>query len=146
MDNSFTYIIRSSNKELSGDNTNNCTIRLGGLPQKYRWFEATVSALHISTNNAVFTTSTFELRADGLALCDGYDTNNNTLRSVAFASFNNTYPQGDYKFKFENTNGRSVRFQLYDDAGALLTSNYNSGGVTNYNRPWILILNLVGVE
>jgi hypothetical protein len=146
MDNTFTYVIRSAQKEISTDNTNNCTIRLGGLPQKYRWFEATVSALHVSTNNAVFTTSTFELRTDGLNIINGYDTFHNILNTVGFASLNNTYPQGAYKFKFENTNGKSIRFQLFDDANALLTSNYNSAGVGNFNRSWILILNLVGVE
>ena len=146
MDNTFTYIIRSAQKELSTQNTNDCTIRIGGLPQKYRWFEATVSALHVSTNNTVFTTATFELRTDGLNLINGYDTYRNMLNSVAFASLNSTYPQGPYKFKFENSNGKSIRFQLYDDNGALLTSNYNSVGVANFNRSWILVLNLVGVE
>ena len=33
-DNAFTYVIRSVNKENAIDNTNNCSIRLHGLPQK----------------------------------------------------------------------------------------------------------------
>ena len=56
--NAFTYIIRSVNKENAIDYTNNCSIRLHGLPQKYKYFDCTVSALHVSTNASNFTTST----------------------------------------------------------------------------------------
>jgi len=127
MDNdSFTYIIRSKDKESSADNTNNCTVKLTGLPQHYRYFDCTVSALHVSTISGVFTTSTFELRADVLEIVNGRDTNNYALRTVAFASYNNTYPQGPYKFRCSNFNNRSVRFQLYDDTNALLKYSNNS--------------------
>ena len=145
--NKFTFVIRSANKEFTTDNTNSCTIRLNGLPQKYKYFDCEVSALHISTQNGVFTTSTFELRVDGgMDIINGRDTQNNMLHSLAFASFNNTYPQGQYTFRTDNFNGRSIKFQLYDDNNVLLTSNYNNTGVANFNRSWILILNMVGIE
>jgi hypothetical protein len=138
----FMYVIRSSSKELSTQTTNNCTIRLNGLPQQYRYFEATLEALHIQTQGATLgNTSIVELRADGLNFINGEDTFRNTLRTVGFASLNNTYPQSDYKFRFENTNGKTVSFQLYNDSGNLLQ---NSG--SDYNLPWIVILKLVGVE
>ena len=60
----ITFVIRSANKEFTTDNTNSCTKRLNGLPQKYKYFDCTVSALHVSTNASNFTTSTFELKAD----------------------------------------------------------------------------------
>jgi len=138
----FMYVIRSSSKEISTQTTNNCTIRLNGLPQQYRYFEATLEALHIQTQEATLgNTSIVELRTDGLNFINGKDTFRNTLRTVGFASLNNTYPQSDYKFRFENTNGKTVSFQLYNDSGNLLQ---NSG--SDYNLPWIVILKLVGVE
>jgi hypothetical protein len=141
----FMFLIRSSSKELSTQTTNNCTIRLNGLPQQYRLFDATLEALHINTTlttlNNLGNTSTVELRTDGLNFVNGMDTKNNNLRTVGFASLNQTFPQSEYKFRFENANGKSVSFQLYNDAGGLLQ---NSG--SDYNLPWILILKLQGVE
>jgi hypothetical protein len=140
MDNSFTFIIRSAQKEFSTSNTNDCSIRLQGLPQKYRFFEATVSALHVATHGATIATSTFELRADGLNLVNGVDTYRNILSTVAFATFdNNTFNQSPYKFHFENFNGKSVRFSLYQDNNTLLQN-----GGSNYNLDWVLVLNLKG--
>ena len=126
MDNTFTYVIRSKDKESTTENTNNCSIKLQGLPQKYKYFDCTVSALHISTISGTFTTSTFELRADVLDIVNGRDTTNYALRSVGFASYNNTYPQGPYTFRCSNFNNRSVRFQLYDDTNNLLKYQNNS--------------------
>ena len=87
----FTYIVRSINKEVSGDNTNNCTIRLMGLPQQYTRFKASVVGFYVSTNSLGFSSqvsgtnyasglklisnSLFELRADSLACGGIYDTN-----------------------------------------------------------------------
>jgi hypothetical protein len=144
MNKNFTYIIRSKDREVQADNTNNCTIKLYGLPNQYKYFTCEVAALHVSTtgnNGAGMTTSTFELRADGLNIENGWDTNNKRNTSVAFASFNNTYPQGTYTFTTDNFNGRSVRFQLLGDNNALLTN-----GAGQYNSPWILALNLTGIE
>jgi hypothetical protein len=144
MNKNFTYIIRSKDREVQADNTNSCTIKLYGLPQQYRYFNCEVSALHVSTTGlANFTTSTFELRADGIDIENGWDTNNKRNTSVGFASFNNTYPQGSYTFTCANFNGRSVRFQLYGDNNALLTTN---NGANQYNAPWFLILNMTGIE
>ena len=126
MNNTFTYIIRSKDKEYAVDKTNNCTMRLHDLPQQYKYFDCTVSALHISTISGTFLTSTFDLRAtEGIEIVNGRDTTNSTLRTVALASYNNTYPQGEYTFRCNNFNGRSVRFQLYDDNNSLLQYAYN---------------------
>ena len=145
MDNTFTYIIRSSNKEVTSDNTSSCTIHLSGLPSQYKYFDCTVSALHVSTISGVFTTSTFELRADTMDIINGKDSTGGQLKTVALASFNNTYPQGPFTFRCGNFNGRSVRFTLNDETGVQLTSNFNGGGVASYNKPWLLVLNMVGV-
>jgi hypothetical protein len=142
MNNNFTYIIRSKDREVQADNTNSCTIKLYGLPQQYRYFKCDVSALHVSTQGLNgFTTSTFELRADGIDIENGWDTNNKRNASVGFASFNNTYPQSTYTFTCGNFNGRTVTFKLYGDTNALLTT-----GAGQYNSPWILILNMTGIE
>ena len=145
MDNQFTYIIRSSSKQDSTDNSSNCTIRLSGLPSQYKYFDCTVSALHVSTISGVFTTSTFELKADTLDILNGKDSKGGSLSSVAFASYNNTYPQGPYTFRCGNFNGRTIRFTLCDELGGQLQSNFNGAGVNVYNKPWVLILNMVGV-
>ena len=144
MNKNFSYIIRSKDREVAGDNTNNSTIKLYGLPQQYKYFTCEVSALHVSTNGvANMGTSTIELRADGLNIENGWDTNNKRNTSVAFASFNNTYPQGTYTFTTDNFNGRTVRFQLYNDTNTLLTIN---NGANQCNSPWILVLNMTGIE
>ena len=145
MENTFTYVIRSMSKEVPGDNTNNCTMRLSGLPSQYKYFDCSVSALHVSTISGVFTTGTIEVRADVLDIVNGRDSKGTTLNTIAFASLNNTYPQGAYTFRCSNFNGRSIRFQLYDEQNVLLTSNYKTNGVLDFNRPWILILKMVGV-
>ena len=142
----FTYIIRSNNKEDFTENSNNCTIKLNGLPQQYRYFKCDVSALYITTAGEVFTTSLIELRAEGMDMVNGWDTNNFRNETVGFATLNNTYPQDAHSFVCGNFNGRSVRFQLYDEDNELLTSNLNGVGIGDYDSPWVLVLKMTGIE
>jgi hypothetical protein len=161
---SFSYIIRSANKEFATDKTNNCTIRLMGLPQQYKRFRASVVALYVSTNNLgigsgniagqtyavntqVLLNSIYELRADSLAIGGIYDTNR-TYNTIGFTTNNNTFPQSEYYFEMENANGRSVRFQLYDENNVLLqTSQSDSLNTkTAFNNNWTLVLRLEGIE
>ena len=161
---SFTYIIRSANKETTGDNTNNCTIRLMGLPQQYKRFRASVSALYVSTNSLgigsgnvagitytpgtqVLLNSIYELRADSLA-SGGISDTNRTYSTIAFTTNNNTFPQSEYFFEMENVNGRSVRFQLYDENNVLLQTSLSQTLTTKtaFNNNWILVLDLTGIE
>jgi hypothetical protein len=154
METSFTYIIRSNQKENDADITSNCSIRLGGLPQQYRYFDASVAGFYVDVKAMNFlTTATLnvvELRAEGLNIVNGYDTQNNTLKTIAFASvqystptvpYGQSVPMPNYKFKFENCNGKSINFTLLDDTGALLKSTTNS---VAYDKSWILVLNLKG--
>ena len=159
----FTYIIRSINKEISTENTNNCSIRLMGLPQQYKRYKASVVSFYVSTNSLGFATqvsgtnyatglkllsnSIFELRADSLASGGIYDTNK-TYNTVAFTTNNNSYPQWEHSFELENVNGRSVRFQLYDESNALLTTKLANTPYTveQFNQNWILVLSLEGIE
>ena len=161
---SFTYIIRSANKETAADNTNNCTIRLMGLPQQYKRFKASVVALYVSTNNLgigsgniagqayaagtqVLLNSIYELRADVLAIGGIYDTNK-TYSTIGFTTNNNTFPQSEYYFEMENVNGRSVRFQLFDENNVLLQTSLSQTLTTKtaFNNNWTLVLRLEGIE
>jgi hypothetical protein len=160
---SFTYIIRSANREYATDKTNNCTIRLMGLPQQYKKFKASVVALYVSTNSLgigssniagqayanntpYLVNSVYELRADSLTTGGIYDTNK-TYSTIAFTTNNNSFPQSEYFFEMENVNGRSVRFQLLDENNILLTTTDSTTfAKTQYNNNWILVLNLVGIE
>jgi hypothetical protein len=49
MNQNFTYIIRSNDREEPIDDSNNCTIQLNGLPQQYRHFKCDVIALYLTT-------------------------------------------------------------------------------------------------
>ena len=146
MNKNFTYIIRSNDREDPLDDSNNCTIKLYGLPQQYRYFKCDVTALYITTVNEVFTTSLIDLRADGIDIMNGWDTNNKRNATVGFATLNNTYPQSSHTFTCGNFNGRTVTFKLYDDDNLILTSNLAGNGVANYDNPWVLVLNMTGIE
>ena len=160
----FTYIIRSVNKENASDNTNNCTIRLMGLPQQYKRFQASVVGFYVSNNGLVLGSSTisgqlyvsntqvllnsiYELRADSLATGGIYDTNK-TYNTIAFATNNNCYPQWQHSFEMENVNGRSVKFQLYDETNTLLKTalSQTPATKTDFNQNWVLVLLLEGIE
>ena len=147
MNKNFTYIIRSNDKEDPADTTNHCTIKLYGLPQQYRYFKCDVTALYITTAGEAFTTSMIDLRADGIDIVNGWDTKNKRNASVGFATLNNTYAQSaPHTFTCGNFNGRTVTFQLFDDDNQFLTSNFNGVGVGDFNGPWVLILNMTGIE
>lgn len=147
MNKNFTYIIRSKDRELLTENTNDCTIKLYGLPNQYKYFKCEVNALYISTVNEVFTNSLFDLRADGIDIVNGWDTNNKRNMSVGFATLNNTYSQsGQHTFTCSNFNGRTVSFHLFNENNVLLTSDLNNAGVAPYNSQWILVLNMTGIE
>lgn len=147
MNKNFTYIIRSNDRENPAENTNDCTIKLYGLPQQYRYFNCDVIALYISTVNEVFTTSLIDLRADGIDIVNGWDTNNKRNATVGFTTLNNTYTQAaPHTFTCGNFNGRTVQFRLFEDDNVLLTSNFNAAGIANYDSPWVLVLNMTGIE
>ena len=147
MNKNFTYIIRSNDREDPNENTNSCTIKLYGLPQQYRYFKCDVTALYITTDNQVFTTSLIDLRADGIDIVNGWDTKNKRNASVGFATLNNTYAQSaPHTFTCGNFNGRTVTFQLFDDDNQFLTSDLNAAGIANYDSPWVLVLNMTGIE
>ena len=147
MNKNFTYIIRSNDREDLDENTNNCTIKLYGLPQQYRYFKCDVIALYITNVNEVFTTSLIDLRADGIDIMNGWDTKNKRNATVGFATLNNTYPQAaPHTFTCSNFNGRTVSFKLYDDENQLLESDFNAFGVMPYNKAWVLVLNMTGIE
>ena len=147
MNQNFTYIIRSNDREDPAETTNSCTIKLYGLPQQYRYFKCDVTALYITTAGEAFTTSMIDLRADGIDIVNGWDTKNKRNASVGFATLNNTYAQSaPHTFTCGNFNGRTVTFQLFDDDNQFLTSNFNGAGVGDFNGPWVLILNMTGIE
>ena len=149
MNKNFTYIIRSNDREDLAEDSNNCTIKLHGLPQQYRYFKCDVIGLYLHTHLEVFTCSHAELRADnGIDIMNGWDTNNKRNATVGFTSLNNTYSQNaPHTFTCGNFNGRSVSFKLYcGDENELLQSDFNNLGVNDYTSPWTLVLNMTGIE
>ena len=147
MNQNFTYIIRSKDRENPTDNSNSCTIKLYGLPQQYRYFKCDVNALYIETDDHEFLNSIVELRADGIDILNGWDTNNKRNATVGFTTLNNTYSQSTpHTFTCSNFNGRSVTFNLYDEGNLPLFSSYNAGLSDDYNGQWILVLNMTGIE
>jgi hypothetical protein len=145
MDDSFTYIIRSNNKENAADTTNNCSIRLGNLPQMYIEFDCEVIAFYISEYQQVFTTTLIDLRSNDLVINNGADTQNKSLKTMALLSLGNSNPFSSFHFRCENFNNKSVHFQLYDQDNVLLRSNLNAAGIANYNASWTLVLKMTGV-
>jgi hypothetical protein len=146
MSDSFTYIIRSNNRENSAvDNTNNCSIKLGGLPQMYKEFDCEVVVFCISEVGQVFTSTLVELRSSDLNINNGGDTQNKSLKTVALLTLGNSYPSSSFNFRCENFNNKLVHFQLYDDVNNLLTSDLYASGVDNYDDSWILVLKMTGV-
>jgi hypothetical protein len=145
MENSFTYIIRSNNRENLADNTNNCSIKLGGLPQMYKEFDCEVIAFYISEVDEVFNTTLIDLRATELTITNGWDTQNKSLKTIGLLSLGNSYPFSSFRFRCENFNNKLVNFKLYDDGNNLLTSNFFNVGYDDYNSPWTLVLKMTGV-
>jgi hypothetical protein len=131
---SFTYIIRSNDKEILIENTSSCHLRLVGLPQQYKYFECEVVQFYVNLTEIV------ELRADSsLGFQNGVDSKG-TFKTCAFLNGNST-SQGQFKFIVDNFNGRFVKFELYDLNKILVNSDGSS-----FNLPWILVLNMRGIE
>jgi hypothetical protein len=145
MADSFTYIIRSNNKERVTDNTNNCSIRLGGLPQMYKEFDCEVIGFYITEVDEVFFTTFIELKSNDLSIKNGWDTQNKSLKTVGILSLGNSYPSSSFHFRCENFNNKLVNFQLYDELNTLLQSNYLAAGEGDYNGSWTLVLKMTGV-
>jgi len=153
MSESFNYIIRSTNKTLSTDGHNNCSIRLS-CPSLYKYYECEVVGFYLSflgdltsdTNTNFYTTGFIELRADNFDFVDfGNDTGNKKM--IAIQSTTNFYHTKPTKFKVANFNGVTINFSLIGDDGTPLTYLERTPGLDleyEYNKPWILILNMKG--
>jgi hypothetical protein len=77
---SFTYIIRSNNRENKDEDTASCHIRLQGLPQNFKYFECEVVRFYVSID----LNELIELRADSaLGFQNSVDTNNG-FKTCAF--------------------------------------------------------------
>ena len=136
----FTYIIRSNTA--SGTRSNDLTLRLNGLPSNYNLFHCEVVDFFVSAIQGDLTNYVIELRADNMGILNGRDTLLGSLSSVAFTNTNNTFPQSTYEFYCDNFNGRSIRFQLFDEYGTQL--QLKAGG--NFNKSWILVLKIIPID
>jgi hypothetical protein len=96
-----------------------------------------VSAVQNDLNNYVI-----ELKADGMGIINGRDSTGTGLTSIAFTNTNNTFPQSTYGYSCENFNGRTIRFQLFDEYGTQL--QLKAGG--NFNKAWILVLKITPLD
>ena len=148
MNKNFTYIIRSKDRENPAAESNNCIIKLYGLPQQYRYFKCEVNALYLATDGHDFLTSYAELRGDNMDIMNGWDTNNKRNSTVGFASLNPyTFAQSaPHTFTCGNFNGRTVTFKLFGEGNILLLSDYALAGQNDYNGHWVLVLNMTGIE
>lgn len=139
---SFTYVIRSNTA--SGTASNDLTLRLNGLPTTTRKFYCEVVDFFVSAQQSDLTGYIIELRADSnMGMINGRDTSTLALRTIAFTNTNNTFPQSTYGFYCENFNGRSIRFQLYDEYQNLLL---NKTGGASFNKAWILVLKMTPID
>jgi hypothetical protein len=136
---SFTYIIRSNNRIDKNENTAECHLKLKGLPQQFKYFECEVVQFYV---NIINLNEIIELRADSaFGFINSIDTNNG-FKTCAFTSFINSNTQGPFRYIVENFNNKYVNFQLYDDSNNIVTNNDS----TSFNLPWILVLNMKGIE
>jgi hypothetical protein len=132
---SFTYLIRSENKE-SGTN-NNCYIRLNGLPSGFNEFQISVNGFHIENYNfETEPTSFIEVRSSDLGITNSYDTKYSKLRTICLFT-TATFKAHFHTFKTSCWNGKTVQFQLFNDAG---------NAITAIDKPWILSLNVVPIK
>lgn len=118
--------------------TNDCTLQLFGLPSRYEHFKCEVINFMVSAKSTDINSNVIELKQDGLQLIDGKDSVGYGLKTIAFININSISSQCPYSFTCSNFNNKSVRFQLYDEYGALLLNNTNG----NFSRPWILVLRM----
>jgi hypothetical protein len=136
--NSFTIIIRSTDRDNSTDNTNDCWIKLK-CPSQYKYLLCEVNHFYITTTDGdVFNSDIFDLRSDNLNLHDHFDSHN-TIAMNYFLSDN--VANARIKFTTANFNNQRVHFQLFDENNTLVQNGEN-----NYNHPWILILNCTGIQ
>jgi hypothetical protein len=143
MTESFIYIIRSDNKSNADDNTNSCSIQLGGLPSHYREFDVEFIGLNLEIDDCIFTQGSFiEIRTDNIGLMNGYDTTHKHLQTIGIV--NSVGVQLPLTFRCNNFNNRYVNFSLYGSDSTLLQGNYNAEGVADFNRPWVLVLKMTG--
>jgi hypothetical protein len=144
MSESFIYIIRSDSRTTAGDSTNSCSIQLGGLSSQFREYDVEFVGLNLATDDCVFTNASFiELRTDNIGIVNGYDTKNKHLQTIAIV---NAFGIEPITFRCNNFNNRYVNFYLYGNDNSLLQADYNDAGVDDFNRPWVLILKMTGVN
>jgi hypothetical protein len=137
---SFTYIIRSNDREILSETPSSCHIRLEGLPQQFKYFECEVVQFNVGRDRN-FATETIELRAESLGFQNGVDTNS-TFKTCAVLNFVNAFHQGPFRFTTDNFNSRYVKFELYNSSNNILKKDDGSA----WNFPWVLILNMKGIE
>ena len=153
MSESFNYIIRSTNKTSENDGHNNCSIRLS-CPSLYKYYECEVVALYLGhlgqfdedPNMNFYTTGFIELRADNFSFVDfGADTGNKKV--IATQSTNNFYQTQSTKFKVANFNGVTINFKIVgDDEKPLSYMERGLDVLHEYDKPWVLILNMKGTN
>jgi len=153
MSGTFNYIIRSTNKTVTTDSHNNCGIRLS-CSSLYKYYECEVVGFHLSylgdsditseTNLNFYTSGFIELRAD-FDFVDFADTGNK--KTVAVQSTTNFYQGKPDKFKVANFNGVTINFKIVgDDEKPLSYMERGLDVLHEYDKPWVLILNMKGTN
>ena len=118
--------------------TNDCNIKLSALQSRYTKFQCEVVSFMVSAKTTDVTANIIELRQDGMPLLNGIDNLGGGLKTIAFTTMNTCVPQSTYTFLSSNFGNKLVRFQLYDEFGALLLNS--TGG--NFAKPWVLVLKI----
>jgi hypothetical protein len=138
--NNFTVIIRSSDKDITTDNTNDCYIRLN-CPSHFKYIECDIKQFYFTTVvNETYGTDIFDLRSDNLNLKNHFDTKNTIAMNNLLS---NGVANAKMRFTAENFNNQRIHFQLFTEYNILVQSVVNNVS-NNYNNPWILVLNCVG--
>lgn len=123
---------------LSNIVTNDCNIKLTGLPSRYNSFLCEVVAFMISAKTGDTNSNVVELRQEGMQFDGGKDNGNKGFKTVAICHLNDSHSQSTYSFTCSNFNNKTIRFQLFNEYGSLLLNNTNG----NFAKPWVLILKM----
>ena len=148
MSNTFTYIIRSSSKITTTDNTNSCTIKLS-CPSNYEQFDVEVESFNVATNEFALLDDFCEIRVEGLNIVNGNDTQNHRLTTLGLYSFKSGTSNGKITFRVDNFNNKIVQFKVYGDDNLLLQNAIDDvvpPEIDDFNENWILVLKLTGVN
>jgi hypothetical protein len=141
-ENKFCLIIRSIDKLIATENTNDCLI-IPKSPSQYKKLHCKILNFYIDkTIDQTFNSLLVELQSD--LNINNFDTRNANMKCLSFYDFNSHTSSLNISFETNNFNCKPIRFRLVDSNNQLFTKVI--GGVTsNYNDNWICVMECTGI-